>query len=154
MSEDKSPILLRLKPEEQEYKFFLFVISIYNLKTFGGTFDPANHSEEFLKSFNFKEYNKLLIKFSLDDRNDSICEISVFQTVLLLTMVDSIAKELLSNNANTFKLIVSDNFENIQADWDSIFFKSDRNLFEMYKERFKSFPKLIKFIDDIINTFN
>jgi hypothetical protein len=154
MSEDSSPILLRLKPEEQEYKFFLFVISIYNLKTFGETFDPANHPEEFLKTFNFKEYNKLLIKFSLEDSNDSICEISVFQTVLLLTMVDSVAKELLSNNVDAFKLLVSTNFENIQADWDSIFFKSAQNIFEMYKEQFQKFPKLAELIDDIINTFN
>jgi hypothetical protein len=146
---DNSPILLHLKTNEQEYRFFQFVVSLNSILLFGVNYDPDTFSEEFLRKFNFKLYNELQSKFQFDESHSSAVEISLVQTVTLLGMIDGIAKALLANDAETFKSMVRAKFPEIDSKWDMIFFKSAQNIFEMYKQRFERFPKLIALIDKI-----
>jgi hypothetical protein len=146
---DNSPILLHLITHEQEYRFFQFVVTINNALLFGETYDPSTFSEEFLRTFNFKLHNALTSKFQFDDSHTSAVEISLIETVSLLGMVDRIAKVLLANEADAFKSMIAAKFPQIDISWDMVFFKSAQNIFEMYRQRFERFPKLITIIDKI-----
>ena len=148
---DKSPTLLRLKSNSGEFIFFRTTLAINNLLTFGIIYDPSTFTKEGFEKFNFKQYNKLSTKFSLDESKELISEISLLQTVLLLGFVDKICKVLLSGNSELLKEMALIKFPSWDKSWDSIYLKNAQVLFSNYKSDFRNYPKLIKMIENFLD---
>ena len=161
------PNFLKLEVNSRHYLFFQFTIVIYNKMLFGTLFKPKALNENFITSFNFKNYNKLQALFNIDEwYNNTSIDLSLQDVLSLLSIVNIVAIELLDNQALTFdsndsakanesgkashtlKSFVIETFPNISREWDLDYLKSAQVFFEEYKKRFKNFPQLM----DILKT--